>query len=45
MDLRIALMSDADKYRVQQARELLAEAGYIEQPNGTWLPGAVDLDT
>lgn len=28
--------SDAHKYRLWQVREQLREAGYVEQPDGTW---------
>lgn len=32
--------SDADKWRLMQARELLREAGYVEAADGTWHPAA-----
>lgn len=44
--LRYSLMSDAERlkvdteqYRLIQARVDLGEAGFIEQADGTWLPG------
>jgi len=27
---------DAHQYRLEQARKLIASAGYIEQPDGSW---------
>lgn len=30
----------AHDYRLRQGRELLAEAGFIEHPDGTWHPPA-----
>ena len=41
MNLRDALMSDAeaaDRQRTWQATQLLIEAGFVEQPDGTWIP-------
>ena len=43
MDLRDALGlragTDAStRYREQQAALLLREAGFVEQPDGTWVP-------
>jgi hypothetical protein len=37
----------AEQYRLWQSRELLREAGFIEQADGTWVPpddAVVDLD-
>ncbi len=30
--------ADARRFRLQQAEDLLRELGYIEQPDGSWMP-------
>jgi len=35
-NLRDELRPDAEKYRLWQAKQLLLECGFVEQPNGTW---------
>jgi hypothetical protein len=37
-NLRDQLRPDSQKYRIQQAKELLREAGFVEQPDGHWSP-------
>ena len=42
MNLRDALMSDAEaarRHRIWQATQDLIAAGFVEQPDGTWIPG------
>jgi hypothetical protein len=29
---------EADAHRIEQAKQVMRDAGYIEQPDGTWLP-------
>ncbi|MCW2652022.1 MAG: hypothetical protein JWR32_2998 [Mycobacterium sp.] len=36
--VRHELKSNAEKYRLRRGEELLREAGFIEQPDGTWRP-------
>ncbi|WP_165607646.1 hypothetical protein [Mycolicibacter heraklionensis] len=40
--VRVRELSDAEKFRLHQASELMRAAGFVELPNGAWRPPSPD---
>ncbi len=42
MTMKVSFLSDADKYRLFQAEQLMIRAGFVELPDRTWAPPEAD---